>query len=76
LVHLVARLKKGGYRLLDTQFVTPHLAGFGAVALPRKRYRILLDEAMETTGNFLVWPRDRRVTGAEALAALETDQTS
>jgi len=76
LVHLVARLKKGGYRLLDTQFVTPHLAGFGAVALPRKRYRILLDEAMETTGNFLVWPRDRRVTGAEALAALETDPTS
>ncbi len=35
LVHLVARLKAGGFRLLDTQFVTDHLRNFGAVELPR-----------------------------------------
>ncbi len=68
LVHLVSRLKKGGYRLLDTQFVTPHLATLGAVALPRRRYRVLLGEALEVTGDFLCWPREHVVSGAEALA--------
>ena len=42
LVHLVARLRRGGFRLLDTQFVTPHLAQFGAVELPRHVYKRLL----------------------------------
>lgn len=46
LVHLVARLKIGGYRLLDTQFVTPHLARFGAIEISRARYRRLLAEAL------------------------------
>lgn len=71
LVHLVSRLKKGGYRLLDTQFVTPHLATLGAVALPRRRYRVLLEEALAVTGDFLCWPRDRAVSGAEALVILK-----
>src|SRR4029077_17001811 len=35
LVHLVARLRVGGFRLLDTQFVTDHLKSFGAVEVPR-----------------------------------------
>ena len=35
LVHLVARLEAGGYRLLDTQFVTEHLKTFGAVEVPQ-----------------------------------------
>ncbi len=46
LVHLVARLKLGGYRLLDTQFVTPHLAQFGAIEISRARYHRLLAEAL------------------------------
>ncbi len=71
LVHLVARLRKGGYRLLDTQFVTPHLATFGALAVPRRRYRLMLEEAIAARGDFLVWPRGLIVTGAEALAELE-----
>ena len=37
LVHLVARLRLGGYRLLDTQFVTAHLAQFGAMGNPARR---------------------------------------
>lgn len=52
LVHLVARLKAGGFRLLDTQFVTDHLAQFGAVAVSRARYRELLDDAMRHEADF------------------------
>lgn len=46
LVHLVARLRVGGYRLLDTQFLTPHLAQFGAIEISRARYHRLLAEAL------------------------------
>lgn len=45
LVHLVARLRLGGFGLLDTQFVTTHLAQFGAHEIPRGQYRGLLDRA-------------------------------
>ena len=46
LVHLVARLRLGGFRLLDTQFVTPHLARFGGIEISRKHYHRLLAEAL------------------------------
>jgi leucyl/phenylalanyl-tRNA--protein transferase len=52
LVHLVARLRLGGYRLLDTQFVTPHLLQFGAVEISRARYHRLLDEALRYSARF------------------------
>ncbi len=39
LVHLVARLIRSGYSLLDTQFATEHLEQFGAVEIPRVEYR-------------------------------------
>src|SRR5881275_283119 len=55
LVHLVARLRQGGYRLLDTQFLTPHLAEFGGVEISRARYRRLLAEALRYR---VVFPRD------------------
>jgi leucyl/phenylalanyl-tRNA---protein transferase len=72
LVHLVARLKAGGYRLLDTQFVTAHLARFGAIEVPRRRYQGLLDAALEDpAGRFDALPVDRTVIGAEALAWLD-----
>lgn len=70
LVHLVARLAKGGFRLLDTQFVTPHLASLGAVEVPKKVYRRRLADAMAHHGDFWSWPKDKRVLGREALAAL------
>lgn len=47
LVHLVARLRHGGFTLLDTQFVTDHLKQFGAVEIPREQYRSRLAEALE-----------------------------
>ena len=55
LVDLVARLRRSGYRLLDTQFVTPHLAQFGAIEISRTRYHRLLAEALRYRAEF---PRD------------------
>ena len=45
LVHLAARLRLGGFLLLDTQFVTTHLGQFGAYEVPRAQYKVLLDRA-------------------------------
>lgn len=56
LVHLVARLKFGGYQLLDTQFVTDHLTKFGATGISRDRYHTLLDQAVAQKGDFLRLP--------------------
>jgi leucyl/phenylalanyl-tRNA--protein transferase len=47
LVHLVERLKTRGFKLLDTQFTTDHLKHFGAVDVPRRRYEVLLEEALQ-----------------------------
>ncbi len=58
LVHLVARLKAGGFKLLDAQFMTPHLARFGARAIERDRYRKLLDQAIETDADFSAFTGD------------------
>ncbi len=52
LVHLVARLIRGGYTLLDTQFVTDHLQRFGAVEIPRAEYRCRLTEALAAPARF------------------------
>ncbi len=52
LAHLVARLRKGGYRLLDIQFVTEHLSRFGAVEIARSGYRHLLADALDQTATF------------------------
>ena len=52
LVHLVARLIVGGYRLLDTQFMTEHLAQFGSVEIPRAAYRRKLAEALSVEADF------------------------
>ena len=53
LVHLVEGLRRGGFVLLDTQFLTRHLAGFGAVEVPRARYRMMLHHAIAQTA---IWP--------------------
>jgi leucyl/phenylalanyl-tRNA--protein transferase len=46
LVHLVARLKAGGFILLDTQFVTDHLMQFGAQEIDRDSYHARLKAAL------------------------------
>jgi leucyl/phenylalanyl-tRNA--protein transferase len=49
---LVNILKKGGFLLLDTQWVTPHLQKFGAREIPRQDYLMLLDRALEVPAVF------------------------
>ena len=62
LVHLVERLRAGGYALLDTQFVTEHLSGFGAIELPRAIYLEQLRAALDRQATFYpfdseFWPK-------------------
>ncbi|HYW59973.1 MAG TPA: leucyl/phenylalanyl-tRNA--protein transferase, partial [Xanthobacteraceae bacterium] len=68
LVHLVARLRAGGFRLLDTQFVTDHLKTFGAIELPRKQYHKLLAEALIGEADFAALPLHEPIRGSDALA--------
>ena len=62
LVHLVARLRLGGYGLLDTQFITTHLQQFGAIEIPRAGYLTLLDAATARTG---LWAQQEDLIRAE-----------
>jgi leucyl/phenylalanyl-tRNA--protein transferase len=75
LVHLAARLKRGGFRLLDTQFLTEHLRQFGGVEIGREIYQGLLDEAVREEAAF--FPFEGKAgrgalspSGAEILAIL------
>ncbi|HVT24078.1 MAG TPA: leucyl/phenylalanyl-tRNA--protein transferase [Rhizomicrobium sp.] len=52
LVHLVARLRRGGFSLLDTQFLTAHLARFGTIEIPRAQYHDLLARAISHDAEF------------------------
>src|SRR6185369_4795248 len=54
LVHLVARLRHGGFTLLDTQFVTAHLSRFGAVEITRRDYQARLAAALRKRAQFPV----------------------
>ena len=70
LVHLVARLRLGGFRLLDTQFLTPHLARFGGIEISRARYHRLLAEALSYRAVFSsALPED---AGGDPLAVLQS----
>jgi leucyl/phenylalanyl-tRNA---protein transferase len=73
LVHLVARLKAGGFQLLDTQFVTEHLKTFGAIEVPRRHYHKLLEAALVGEANFSVFSDAGAMTGAEALRFVRLD---
>ena len=67
LVHLVARLKAGGFTLLDTQFVTDHLKTFGAIEVTRRQYHKLLEGALVGEANFAAVPVDRPLPGEQAM---------
>jgi leucyl/phenylalanyl-tRNA--protein transferase len=75
LVHLVARLKAGGFTLLDTQFVTDHLSTFGAIEVSRRHYHKLLESALVGEADFTVFSDARAMTGAEALSHAQADNT-
>jgi leucyl/phenylalanyl-tRNA--protein transferase len=73
LVHLAARLRLGGYRLLDTQFLTAHLARFGGIEISRARYHRLLADAL-TYRAFFPAALPEAVRG-DPLAALQSSKT-
>ncbi len=52
LTYLFARLRRGGFSLLDAQFLTPPLESLGAIEISRADYRRRLDEALERHGDF------------------------
>jgi leucyl/phenylalanyl-tRNA--protein transferase len=70
LVHLVARLKLGGFELLDTQFLTDHLTTFGATEVPQERYGKLLASAVRQSADMSVFART--LSGAEAVTLART----
>jgi leucyl/phenylalanyl-tRNA--protein transferase len=63
LAHLVARMRVGGFRLLDTQFITPHLQQFGAVEMPRNAYVSALGSAVRAGADFFALDGDVRGAG-------------
>jgi len=74
LVHLIARLKAGDYRLLDTQFVTDHLKTFGAIETSRRQYHKLLAEALIGEADFMRLPVDRPIPGEQAVTLAQSGQ--
>lgn len=72
LAHLVARLRAGGFVLLDTQFVTAHLASLGGISIPKNQYQVLLQDALQGEGDFLVWPQTERDDPRQILERLQS----
>lgn len=68
LVHLAARLRRGGFKLLDAQFITPHLEQFGAQTLPRRIFHALLGAALQAKADFHALPANAK--GAELVEML------
>lgn len=59
LVHLVARLRAGGFHLLDAQFTTPHLESLGARTISRADYHLLLERSIDQDAHFFKFTGDR-----------------
>ena len=76
LVYLIARMHMGGYRLLDTQFVTDHLKQFGAIEITRQNYRALLDDALSNDAIFYREVSPEKEEGILSAILQSTTQTS
>lgn len=61
LISLIARLKFGGFSLLDTQFLTPHLKTMGGVEITQDHYKKLLDYGINLTADFQAMPLETPV---------------
>ena len=68
LVHLVAGLKMGGFRLLDTQYITDHLRTFGAIEVSQKQYSKLLEAALVGEADIKALMAEASLSGEQALA--------
>jgi leucyl/phenylalanyl-tRNA---protein transferase len=68
LVHLVARLNHGGFRLLDAQFINKHLLQFGIQAVVKKDYHRLLEAALDCDADFETFQDDANAARVLQLA--------
>lgn len=72
LAHLIARLSAGGFHLLDTQFLTTHLARFGAIEVRRAQYLDLLHAAIDTAADWnALQPTAPPAAGIRASVAMD-----
>ena len=62
----MARLIKGGFRLLDCQFMTEHLRSFGAIEVPREEFGMKLGDAVDRTASF-----QRELGGEDPVAIVQ-----
>jgi len=67
LVDLVRRLREGGFRILDTQFMTDHLRGIGAIEVPRDDYLAMLEDALTIAAR---WPAGDVTAGPDEHSAV------
>ncbi len=74
LVHLVGRLIRGGFKLLDTQFITEHLRQFGTVEIERTEFQKLLEPAVRGQADFSALAP--ATSGAEILAIIAAAQSA
>lgn len=72
LVHLVARMKAGGFTLLDTQFLSDHLMQFGAIEISRHNYTKLLKQALERNAHWDSLPPDLPDAGRAVMDILSS----
>jgi leucyl/phenylalanyl-tRNA--protein transferase len=70
LAHLVARMKVGGFKLLDAQFITDHLESMGAAEVSRVEYQIMLTKAIAANAQFYCWPSDGVIDGGVVLQSI------
>ena len=71
LVHLVARLKVGGFELRDAQFHNPHLEQFGLEEITRDEFRAMLWRALRVDADFYsAGSRGLSTAGSTSLQAI------
>jgi leucyl/phenylalanyl-tRNA--protein transferase len=74
LCHLVGIMKRGGFTLLDTQFLTDHLARFGAIEIPQQDYLLQLAAALSRQASFGP-PLDQRALEAALFSQASTQMS-
>ena len=52
LIHLLERLKIGGFKILDTQFINEHLKQFGAIEVSNKEFKNIIEKNINKEANF------------------------
>ena len=57
LIHLLERLKVGGFKVLDTQFINEHLKQFGAVEVSNKEFKNIIEKNVNKEANFYLYSK-------------------